>query len=430
MVNHGAAPQRVSAIVRELEQQFQRGRVGGQLEQQPDELEQQCRVPGGLTLLSSRRDMRAVEVSGMRCPALREINPQPPFGRRMPKTGGNLKRHGNLFAKIFTRDNLYQAYMDARRGKRKGRACFQFETNLGGELDALFWEIHAGAYRPRPYHAFWVREPKPRLIHAPHFRDRVVQHAIYRVIYPIFDRTFIATSFACRIGYGTHKASAYTQQALRACDPESYSLKLDIRKFFYSIDRNVLRVLIEQKIKDERLVDIMMLFAAMNDPVGIPIGNLLSQLYALIYLNPLDHYVKRVLKVMHYVRYVDDFILFGFSRQQCLDYRQRLIEFLDDNLMLRLSKSTIQRIGRGVNFVGYRTWRYRRLIRKHSLYKFRRRAKQGNVRAVASLLGHAKGTASLPHMIDHLKEITHENLPLPARIRRLHDLPCAGRGGQ
>jgi hypothetical protein len=418
----------VSAIVRELEQYVRRGRVGSQLEQQPDEFEQQCRVPVGLTLLSSRRNMRAVEVSGMRCPALREINQQPPFGRRTPKTGGQLKRYGNLFAKTFTRENLYQAYLDARRGKRKSRACFQFETNLGGELDALFWEIHAGAYRPRPYHSFWVREPKPRLIHAPHFRDRVVQHAIYRVIYPLFDRTFIATSFACRIGYGTHKASAYTQKALRACDPESYSLKLDIRKFFYSIDRNILRVLIEQKIKDERLVDIMMLFADMDDAVGIPIGNLLSQLYALIYLNPLDHYVKRGLKVRHYVRYVDDFILFGLSRQQCLEYRRRLVGFLEDNLRLQLSKSTIQRIAAGVNFVGYRTWRGRRWIRKHSLYKFRQRAKAGNWRAVVSLLGHAKDTASLPHMIAHIMEVPHEDLPLPKSVRRLHGLPRPGRG--
>jgi len=338
-----------------------------------------------------------------------------------------MKRHGNLFAKTFTRDNLYQAYLDARSGKRKKRACFNFETNLGGELDALFWEIHSGFYRPRPYRTFWVSEPKPRLIHAPHFRDRVVQHAIYRTVYPIFDRTFISTSFACRIGYGTHKASTYTQQALRDCDPDSYTLKLDIRKFFYSIDRNILRLLVESKIKDWKLTDIMMRFADADGPVGIPIGNLLSQLYALVYLNPLDQYVKRSLKAQYYVRYVDDFILFGLTRKQCLDLRQRLVEFLADNLRLGLSKSTIQKVKHGVNFVGYRTWRSHRLIRKHSLYKFRRRAKRGNARAVASLLGHAKDTASLPHLIDHLKEIPHDNLPLPARIRRLHDLPRPGK---
>jgi retron-type reverse transcriptase len=340
-----------------------------------------------------------------------------------------MKRHGNLFAKIFTRENLYQAYLDARRGKRTKRACFAFEINLGGELDALFWEIHSGLYRPQPYRTFWVREPKPRLIHAPHFRDRVVQHAIYRVVYPIFNRTFVSTSFACRIGYGTHKASAYTQQALRACDPDSYTLKLDIRKFFYSIDRNILRLLVEAKIKDWRLTEIMLRFADSDGPVGIPIGNLLSQLYALIYLNPLDHYIKRALKIEHYVRYVDDFILFNLTRQQCLDLRQRLVEFLADNLRLELSKSTIQKVKHGVNFVGYRTWQHRRLIRKHSLYKFRRRAKQGNARAVASLLGHAKGTASLPHMVTHIKEIPHEGLLLPKNVRRLHGLPGAGHRG-
>ena len=99
-----------------------------------------------------------------------------------------MKRHGRLFAQAFTRDNLYQAYLDARAKKRGKRATFEFETNLGGNLAALFDELHAGTYRPRPYFTFWVSEPKPRLIHAPAFRDRVVQHAIYRIVAPIFDR--------------------------------------------------------------------------------------------------------------------------------------------------------------------------------------------------------------------------------------------------
>lgn len=320
-----------------------------------------------------------------------------------------MKRVGKLFDVTFSEEGLYQAYLNARRGKRGKRACFEFEINLGGNLRMLHKKIHTGSYTPRPYHKFTVYEPKPREIRAPAFRDIVVQHAIYRTIYPIFDRCFISTSFACRKGFGTHRASDHTQNALRSHDGNLYTLKLDVRKFFYSIDRNILRSLIERKIKDLRLVDMMMLFAVMDEPVGIPIGNLLSQIYALIYLNPVDHFVKRKLRVRHYVRYVDDMVLVGLTRSQCLEFREQIVAFLKNELHLGLSKSTIAKIKRGVNFVGYRTWRTKRFIRKYSLHKFQRKAKAENIQSVVSLLGHAKVTNSLPYMLGILRN-THPSI--------------------
>lgn len=330
-----------------------------------------------------------------------EINRGLLFGREVPEDQKDIfvKRTGDLFHKAFSRENLYLAYLDARRGKRSRRACFDFEINLGTNLADLYQEIHSGNYRPQPYFKFMVYEPKPRLIYAPAFRDIVLQHAIYRVIYPIFDRCFIATSFACRKGYGTHRASDYTQRALRAYDGELYSLKLDVRKFFYSIDRQVLRGLIEKKVKDRRFVDVMMLFTITEEPLGIPIGNLLSQLYALIYLNPVDHFIKRELQVKHYVRYVDDMVLVGLSRDQALQCKDKIVAFLREQLRLDLSRSTLQKIRRGVNFVGYRTWRSKRFIRKYSLFKFKRKVRTGDQAAVVSLLGHARRTASLPYML-------------------------------
>lgn len=333
-----------------------------------------------------------------------------------------MKRHGNLFAQVFSEENLYQAYLDARRGKRHKRACHQFEKSLGANLESLAERLRDGSYRPGPYFQFVVHEPKERIIHAPSFKDCVVQHAIYREIYPIFNRTFIDTSFACRIGMGTHKASEYTQKALQAHDGDSYTLKLDVRKFFYRIDRAILQRLIERKIKDTALVEVMMMFAADDGPVGIPIGNLLSQIYALIYLNPVDHFIKRQLKTGHYVRYVDDMLLVGLTRQQCLDHREAIIAFLADNLNLELSKSTIQKVKRGVNFVGYRTWRSCKFIRKHSLYKFRKAVKAGDTPAVISLLGHARHTNSLQRLLTTAKEIDHAlYCKLPESHRRIHD---------
>lgn len=315
-----------------------------------------------------------------------------------------MKRVGYLFEQAFTPDALLAAFHAAARHKRGKRACFEFERRLASNLDDLHDELHSGTYAPRPYYSFTVNEPKPRRIFAPAFRDLVVQHAIYATISPIFERSFIAQSFACRIGFGTHKAADYAQQALQSCAPDSYTLKLDVRKFFYRIDRSILRARIERKIKDRRFVDLMMSFAEYGEPVGIPIGNLLSQIYALIYLDPLDHFIKRTLRTRLYCRYVDDFILFGLTRSEATECRERIERFLRDELHLELSRYTIARVSRGVNFVGYRTWRSRRFIRKHSLYSFRKSVARDAMQSAVSILGHSRRTASFSHLMQHAQE--------------------------
>lgn len=344
-----------------------------------------------------------------------------------------MKRQGRLFEKAFSMANLYEAYLAARSGKRKRRAVYGFEKSLGANLEELYREIHSGEYRLRDYFTFNVYEPKKRLIYAPRFRDVVVQHAIYRLVYPIFDRSFLRNSFACRYGYGTHRASQYAWWALKASDPEKYILKLDVRKYFYSIDRTILRALIERKIKDRRLVDIMMQFAVMDSPAGIPIGNLMSQLYALIYLNPLDHYIKRELKVEKYVRYVDDFILFDLTRDEGIALLGKIKAYLWSALGLTLSRVSLHKVKRGINFVGYRTWKAFRLIRKHSLYKYRRAVKGARTASICSLLGHARETASLGHMIDLLRmeKENGKDISIPKSYRPLYNtrLAAASRSG-
>jgi RNA-directed DNA polymerase len=341
-----------------------------------------------------------------------------------------MKRTGFLFEKAFTPDALLAAFHAAARHKRGKRACFEFERRLAANLDELHRELHDGSYRPRPYFSFMVYEPKPRRIFAPAFRDLVVQHAVYAVVGPIFDRGFIDQSFACRVGYGTHKAADYAQAALQACPRDGYTLKLDIRKFFYRIDRAVLRRQIERKVKDRRFVDLMMAFADHGEPVGIPIGNLLSQLYALIYLNPLDHFIKRELGVERYCRYVDDFVLFGLSREELLDCKRRIVGFIA-GLGLELSKWTLARVTRGINFVGYRTWAGKRFVRRHSLFTFRRSARADRMESAVSVLGHARRTHSLQHMLRQLKEKHHALYRrLPEAHRCLHHAPAEPAGGR
>jgi len=327
-------------------------------------------------------------------------------GLKIPKTS---KKYGYLYEKAFTRENLYDAYLDSRKGKRSKIGTYLFEKHLAQNLDVLYEELKRDEYVPSPYREFIVYEPKQRVVQAPHFRDLVVQHAIYRVIYNIFNSAFIDTSYACRKNGGTHKASQYTQQEMRKYSGDSYFIKLDIRKFFYSIDRDVLKKLFEKKIKDKRFINLMMTFTDANtSKKGIPIGNLLSQIYSLIYLNELDHFVKHELKIKSYVRYVDDFVLIGLTLEEAKEMKEKCEKFVQDKLHLELSHWTIQKINKGINFVGYRTWKSVKFVRKHSLYKFKKSVKKQKVDAIVSIIGHAKGTKSLQYFKTILKNFMPE----------------------
>lgn len=315
------------------------------------------------------------------------------------------KRHANLYEECFTMEALFEAYYRARAGKREKYSVMEFERELGANIVQLKAELDAydpsdsdPSYQPQPYRRFMVTEPKPREIAAPAFRDVVVQHAIYAVIYPLFDKTFIHDSYGCRVGKGTHRANDQAQRFLRQCPDGSYTLQLDIRRFYYRIRRGILQRLLERKIKDRRLVALIMMFAESDSRFGVPIGNLLSQLLALIYLNPLDHYVKRVLKIKRYVRYVDDFILFGLTRERAFQCRRMIEQFLRDALGLELSRWTVAPASRGVNFVGFRTWRRTRYVRKHSLYRFSKSLKRGDVASLTSIMGNALRTATYAHL--------------------------------
>lgn len=357
---------------------------------------------------------------GVYCPAISEIKKDKSLLSNKIENqtkSKKSKRIGFLFEKTFTLENLYEAFLIARKGKRKKLGTLRFEKNLGAELQALHDELQNGTYKPKPYTQFKVYEPKERIINAPAFRDLVVQHAIYKIIYPIFDKTFIDTSYACRKGGGTHKASVYTQKQLRKYSGELYFVKLDIRKFFYSIDRNILRKQFEKKIKDKRYVDLMCEFAQMNTDKGIPIGNLLSQIYALIYMNPVDHFIKRSIKCKSYVRYVDDFVLIGLTLEEAKEAQKLCEKFVQDELNLELSHWHIQKIKRGINFVGYRTWKKIKFVRKHSMYKMKRAIKKRKIESIISLIGHALRTATLKLYRRLLIEFSILNL-LPIGVQK------------
>lgn len=304
-----------------------------------------------------------------------------------------MKTYKHLYRRVYEFENLRQSYRAARRGKRDKAQVFQFEFNAEAELLRLHDELAAKTYTPGAYINFRLNDAKRRLISAAPFRDRVVHHALYNLIEPIFERTFIFDSYANRTGKGTHRALDRAQQLARRYP---YVLQGDIVQYFPSIDHAILRRILARKIADPdvmRLIDSILaggahihtaqyvmqwfpgddLFAAAR-PRGLPIGNLTSQFWANVYLNELDQFVKRELKCPAYVRYVDDFVLFGDDKRALWETQARLAEFLQSlRLVMHPRKSTVYPVRGGIPFLGWRIFPTHRRLKRENVRAFLRR---------------------------------------------------------
>jgi len=300
--------------------------------------------------------------------------------------GGNMKRHGNLFESIATFENLELAYRKAVKGKRYRIDALRFRNNLEENLIQIQNELIWQMYEPRPYRTFIVYEPKQRTIYAAAFRDRVVHHAIMNVLEPIWDGLFIGNSYACRKNMGTHEGVAKLDRMLQSAmsgGADVYCFKADVAKFFPNINHHILMTIIRRKIKCQKTLALLekIVFANgdINDPhsKNLPIGNLISQWSANLYLNELDSFAKHQLKARYYIRYMDDFIILHHDKQQLLAWQREIIVFLQDRLALNLNnKTSIFPVSQGIDFLGYRTWAHKRLLRKSSAKRMVRRLKR------------------------------------------------------
>ena len=286
-----------------------------------------------------------------------------------------------LYGKVLDFENLLEAYRKAHLGRRDRKYVLDWEFNLEERLISLQKELQEGRYTPGAYHYFYVCDPKKRLVATAPFKDRIVHHAICNIIEPIFDKSFIYDSYACRVGKGLHPAVARLQQFLRKKDAK-YALKCDIKKYFDSINHQILERLLREKIRDERLMQLLiMIIKSQKLPKGMPIGNLTSQLFAGIYLSKLDHFVKRRLRAKYYLRYMDDFLILAPEKPVLHQWREEIRNFLKDKLDINLKKSTGQVFPTylGVDFIGFVTFSTHRLVRKASLRRFWTKAKGGNL---------------------------------------------------
>ncbi|GAK51628.1 hypothetical protein U14_02873 [Candidatus Moduliflexus flocculans] len=301
-----------------------------------------------------------------------------------------MKRIGHLWDQLVSFENLYLAYRKAIRGKRLRPDVARFIVNAEDELLRLQDELQRRIYQPGAYRTFYVYDHKPRLISAAPFRDRVVHHALCNVLEPIFEPTFIADLYSNRVGKGQHQAVRRAQEFARSF---RYLLKCDIRRYFPSIDHAMLNTLIRRKIKCRDtlwLADMILdscnpqepacryfpgddLFTPFERRRGLPIGNQTSQFFANLYLSPLDHFVKETLRLRGYLRYVDDFLLFGDDKSRLWEIKRQIEYFLQTlRLILKPNGATLFRLKDGFPCFGYRVLPRAVVMPRAAILRFRR----------------------------------------------------------
>jgi len=283
------------------------------------------------------------------------------------RLGGGLIDH-KIFDEIILIENLFLAWKKFVRGKRGKKDVQEFELYLEDNLFLLHSQLADGTWKHGGYKSFNVCDPKSRQIHKASVADRVIHHAIVRVIEPIFDKSFIFDCWSCRQGKGTHGAVLRCHELLDKLHNHNrntvWILKCDIKKYFASINHEILLELLDKKISDDRALCLLDQIVA-SFCLGIPLGNLTSQLFANIYLNSFDHFVKEQLRVKIYLRYCDDFLLASLSKRELKRNLREMRDFLSDKLKLSLhpNKITIRPYHWGIDWLGYVLYPSYRVLR-------------------------------------------------------------------
>ena len=289
------------------------------------------------------------------------------------KAISNMKRHGFLFDRICSMENLELALKKASKGKRWQTKVQKTLNNSEELLKQLQESLFDGTFRTSEYHTKTVYEPKERLIYIlPFYPDRIVHHAIMNVLEPIWDSLMIHDSYSCRKGKGQHAGSTRCMEFVRNY---AYCLKCDISKFYPSIDHEILKTIIKRKIKDSRLLFLLDgIIESVEGGKNAPIGNYLSQWFGNLYMNELDMFCKHELGCKKYIRYCDDFCIFSNDKKQLHQWASQIADFCTERLKLKLSKCNVFKTDMGVDFLGYRHFRKGYvLVRKSTAKRIKRR---------------------------------------------------------
>ena len=305
------------------------------------------------------------------------------------------KRNKNIYESIYTFENIYLASLKARRGKRFRSETEKFEINIEENIIEIMKQLKNKSYVFGEYKTFIITDPKEREISAAPYKDRVVHHAICNIIEPIIDKAMIYDTYACRKGKGTHKAITRAEEFIKG---SKWILKIDIKKYFFTIDHEILLSKITDKIGDKEVIavisDIMNTYTSKREYYypfwgdtlfdcirkrGLPIGNLTSQIFANFYLDSFDRFIKEELKVKKYVRYMDDMLLFGDTKEELIEIKEKSIVFLEkQRLKINEKKTQIFPVRNGVKFLGFHIYEHYKKILRENLIRFRKRLKMNS----------------------------------------------------
>ena len=313
----------------------------------------------------------------------------------------------HTYEHITSVENLLDAWIEFRRGKRSRKDVQEYGRYLMQNVCSLHNDLEQGTYVHSSYEHFRISDPKPRDIHKASVRDRLLHHALYRKLYPFFDRTFIPDSYSCREGKGTHKAMnrfrAFAYQVSKNNTRTCWILKCDIKKFFASVDHQILKDILATYIHDSKLLalhgNIIDSFCSTpgvehSAQKGLPLGNLTSQLLVNIYMNEFDQFAKHTLKATHYIRYADDFVFLHEDRSHLVQLVPRISEFLQTKLKLSLhpGKLFLKTLASGVDFLGWAHFPDHRVLRTATKKRMLRRIAetQWKEETISSYLGMLK----------------------------------------
>ena len=306
----------------------------------------------------------------------------------------------HTYEHIISVENLLDAWVEFQLGKRKRADVQEYGQYLMHNVLSLHTDLASGTYTHAPYEHFRISDPKPRDIHKASVRDRLLHHALYRQLYPFFDRTFIADSYSCRDGKGTHKAMnrfrAFAYKVSKNHTRTCWVLKCDIKKFFASIDHAILKTVLARYIPDSRTLSLL---SNISDSfstegragTGLPLGNLTSQLLVNIYMNEFDQFAKHTLKATHYIRYADDFVFLHHDRNLLINALPYMVVFLREKLKLTLhpDKLHFKTLASGIDFLGWVHFPDHKVLRTATKKRMWRRIKevQGKEETIRSYVG-------------------------------------------
>ena len=314
-----------------------------------------------------------------------------------------------MFDKVISLENLFDAWTEFKKDKANKKDVAEFEINLEDHVFKFHEDLKNGDYKHSGYVSFYVSDPKRRHIHKALVRDRLLHHAVHRIIEPEWNKIFIFDSWSSRKKKGTHGAVKRLQELGLTLSRNHtrilWVLKLDVRKFFDSVDREILLSILKERTSDDRLKALLAEIIGSFSP-GLPLGNLTSQLFANVYLNRLDQFVKHDLKIVGYIRYADDFVLMHPNRELLIDCLDKIKKFLREQLHLDVhpKKIVLKTYSSGIDYLGYVCFPHHRVLRTKTKRRMFKRVSEKNFSSYNGILQHCRSRKLQAKLIETVKK--------------------------